>query len=127
MEQAQAELGVDIAYLESDDATDYAPNIQAFLDEGCDLIITVGFNLAADTAAAACANPTQLFAILDEGPAYYPGSAWADGEGNALCDFSNVRAVGSRRMKRPSWPGTWRPASPRPASWPPSAASPTRR
>jgi len=94
MEQAQAELGVDVAYLESDDATDYAPNIQAFLDEGCDLIITVGFNLAADTAAAACANPTQLFAILDEGPAYYPGSAWADGEGNALCDFSNVRGVG---------------------------------
>ena len=80
MQQAQAELGVDGRRTSSPTTpTDYAPNIQAFLDEGCDLIITVGFNLAADTAAAACANPTQLFAILDEGPAYYPGSAWADG------------------------------------------------
>ena len=39
-------------------------------------------------------QPDQLFAILDEGPAYYPGSAWADGDGNPLCDFSNVRGVG---------------------------------
>jgi len=92
-QQAEEELGVEIAYLESDDATDYAPNIQSFIDEGCDLIVTVGFNLAADTATSACANPEQLYAILDEGPAFYPGSAWADADGNALCEFTNVRGV----------------------------------
>jgi basic membrane protein A len=91
--QAKDELGVDIAYLESDDATDYAPNIQSFMDQGCELIVTVGFNLAADTAQYACDNPDQLFAILDEGPAFYPGSAWADADGNPLCEFTNVRGV----------------------------------
>src|SRR3989304_7557002 len=29
-------------YLESQAETDYGPNIQSWLDEGCDLIITVG-------------------------------------------------------------------------------------
>jgi len=93
-QQAEDELGVEIAYLESDDATDYAPNIQSFMDQDCELIVTVGYNLAADTAAAACANPEQLFAILDETPAaIFPGSAWADADGNALCEFTNVRGV----------------------------------
>jgi basic membrane protein A len=92
-QQAEDELGVEIAYLESDDATDYAPNIQSFMDQGCKLIVTVGFNLAADTAQYACNNPEQLFAILDEGPAFYPGSAWADADGNALCEFTNVRGI----------------------------------
>ena len=92
-EQAADQLDVEIAYLESDDATDYAPNIQSFIDGGCDLIVTVGFNLAADTAASACANPEQLYAILDEAPAFYPGSAWADADGNPLCEFTNVRGV----------------------------------
>lgn len=93
-QQAADQFGVDIKYLESDDATDYAPNIQSFLDEGCELIVTVGFNLAADTAVKACANPDQLFAILDQTPAdIYPGSAWADADGNPLCDFANVRGI----------------------------------
>ena len=65
MEQAQAELGADIEFLESQDATDYRPNIDAFIQQGCDVIITVGFLLADDTAAAAADNPDQLFAIID--------------------------------------------------------------
>jgi basic membrane protein A len=93
LQQAEEELGVEITYLESGDSADYAPNIQSFIDEGCDLIVTNGGALAADTAAAACAHPEQLFAILDDQPAFYPGSAWADGDGNPLCDFTNVRGV----------------------------------
>ena len=30
-------------YLESQQQTDYERNIQAFIEEGCDLIVTVGF------------------------------------------------------------------------------------
>jgi putative multiple sugar transport system substrate-binding protein len=37
-------------FLESQQQTDYAVNINAFLEEGCDLIVTVGFLLGADTA-----------------------------------------------------------------------------
>ncbi|MGH8949881.1 MAG: BMP family lipoprotein [Acidimicrobiia bacterium] len=55
----------DSKFLESQAPTDYAPNIQSFVDEGCDLIIAAGFLLAADITAAAEANPDQLFQIID--------------------------------------------------------------
>jgi basic membrane protein A len=63
--QAQQELGITGKYLESQTQDDYAPNIQAFVDQGCDLIVTVGFLLGDATAAAAQANPDQKFAIVD--------------------------------------------------------------
>jgi len=65
MEQAEAEIGAETAFLESQDATDYRPNIDAFIAQGCDVIITVGFLLADDTAAAAKDNPDQPFGIID--------------------------------------------------------------
>lgn len=65
LERAETELGVEIAFLESQQQTDYEPNINAFLDRGCDIIITVGFLLGDATAAAAEANPDQSFAIVD--------------------------------------------------------------
>ena len=52
-------------YLESQAETDYGPNIQSWLDEGCDLIITVGFLLGTATQEAAEANPDQAFEIID--------------------------------------------------------------
>jgi basic membrane protein A len=52
-------------YLESQAETDYAPNIQSWLDAGCDLIITVGFLLGTATQEAAEANPDQAFEIID--------------------------------------------------------------
>ncbi|TVR20955.1 MAG: BMP family ABC transporter substrate-binding protein [Nitriliruptor sp.] len=67
LQQAEAELGVDIAVLESNSEADFEPNIQAFVDQDCDLIVTVGFLLGETTQAAADANPDQLFAIVDEG------------------------------------------------------------
>jgi basic membrane protein A len=62
---AMAQFGVDGKFLESKDASDYAKNLQAFLDEKCDLIITVGFALADDTKASAIANPDQKYSIVD--------------------------------------------------------------
>lgn len=65
VEQAEADLGVEGAFLESQEQADYETNIQAFIDQGCDLIITVGFLLGDATAAAAEANPEQEFGIID--------------------------------------------------------------
>lgn len=65
LQRAETELGVEIAFLESQDQTDYEPNIQAFVDRGCDIIVTVGFLLGDATKAAADANPDQKFAIVD--------------------------------------------------------------
>ncbi|MFP4311122.1 MAG: BMP family protein [Nitriliruptoraceae bacterium] len=66
MQRAEEELGVEIAVLESTSESDFEPNIQAFVDQECDLIVTVGFLLGEATTAAAEANPDQLFAIVDE-------------------------------------------------------------
>lgn len=65
VEQAVADLGVDGKFLESNQQSDYAKNIQQFLDEDTDLIVTVGFLLGVDTAVAAKANPDTSFAIVD--------------------------------------------------------------
>ena len=65
VEQAQDELGAEGKYLESQQQTDYEVNINAFIEEGCDLIVTVGFLLGDATAVAAEANSEQLFAIVD--------------------------------------------------------------
>lgn len=63
--QAETELGVATDLLESTTEADYAPNLQSFIDKGCNVIITVGFLLADATKAAAEANPDVAFAIVD--------------------------------------------------------------
>lgn len=64
-EKAKADLGAEVKYLESQQQTDYEKNINAFIEEGCDLIIPVGFLLSDSTKAAAEANKDQKFAIVD--------------------------------------------------------------
>ncbi len=65
VQDAIAQLGIEGQYLESQEQADYETNINAFLEQGCDLIITVGFLLGDATKAAAEANPDQQFAIID--------------------------------------------------------------
>jgi basic membrane protein A and related proteins len=60
-----AALGYDTAYSEAQGATDYAANIQRLIDEGCQTIITVGFNQAQATVDATLANPDIAFAQVD--------------------------------------------------------------
>lgn len=65
VQDAQAQLGIEASVLESQAETDYMTNIQSFIDQGCDIIITVGFLLGDATAEAANANPDQKFSIVD--------------------------------------------------------------
>ncbi len=62
---AAAAFGIEAAVLESQAETDYAPNIQSFVDQGCNIIITVGFLLGDATMEAANANPDLPFSIVD--------------------------------------------------------------
>jgi basic membrane protein A and related proteins len=62
---AEEELGITGTYIESQEVADYEKNLNAFIEEGCDLIITVGFLIGDATAAAAEANPDQKFSIVD--------------------------------------------------------------
>ena len=56
----------EVNYLESKTDADYQTNINTFIDEKYDLIISVGYMLADATRAAAEANPDQKFAIIDD-------------------------------------------------------------
>jgi len=65
IQDAIDQLGVQGKYLESQQQTDYEKNINAFIEEGCDLIVTVGFLLGDATKSAAEKNPAQKFSIVD--------------------------------------------------------------
>jgi basic membrane protein A len=47
--------------------SDYAQNIQTFIDQDFDVIVTVGFLIGTDTAKAAKANPDVKFIGVDQG------------------------------------------------------------
>src|SRR4051812_17159973 len=58
--------GEDYKYIETKDAKDYADNIQQFVDNGFNVIITVGFALGDATVKAAAANPKIDFIGVDQ-------------------------------------------------------------
>ncbi len=66
LQQAEAEFGVEAEAIVSTGETDLAPNVQQAVDSGCELIVTVGFELADATLAQAGNNPDLAFAIVDE-------------------------------------------------------------
>ncbi len=66
LQKAKDELGVEVSYLESSTDSDYASNIETFIDEDYNLIICVGYMLADATRTAATANPDVKFAIIDD-------------------------------------------------------------
>jgi basic membrane protein A len=50
----------------TEDPADYQPNMQTFIDQGYEIIVTYGFALGNDTAIAAKANPEIQFIGLDQ-------------------------------------------------------------
>ncbi len=50
----------------TEDPADYQNNIQTFIDQGYQIIVTYGFALGSDTAVAAKANPDVSFIGLDQ-------------------------------------------------------------
>jgi basic membrane protein A and related proteins len=64
LEDAAAE-GYTTYFSEAQGATDYAANIQRLIDQGCQSIVTVGFNQAQATIDAVKANPDIAFAQVD--------------------------------------------------------------
>ena len=66
LDDAAAALGVKANAVESQAETDYASNLNNLVDQGCNIIVTVGFLLPDATKAAAEANPDVDFAIIDD-------------------------------------------------------------
>ncbi|GAB7192340.1 BMP family ABC transporter substrate-binding protein [Kineococcus sp. NUM-3379] len=66
MEAAKAQNpAVEISYVPSADDTQYTPNLQAQVQQGCDTIIGVGGLMADSVKEVATANPEQSFAEID--------------------------------------------------------------
>jgi basic membrane protein A len=66
LQQAKDKFDIDVNALVSTTETDLAPNVAEAVGSGCQLIVTVGFELADATLEEANANPDLRFAIVDE-------------------------------------------------------------
>lgn len=69
VQAAAASLGLpesDVRFVETMAATDYADNIQQFIDAEYDVVVTVGFALGAATIQAANENPDIYFIGVDQ-------------------------------------------------------------
>ena len=64
--QAADELGVELKAVESNSENDFGPNLESLVGEGCDVIVTVGFALAAATKESAAANPDIEYVLIDD-------------------------------------------------------------
>ena len=58
--------GATANYIETEESKDYANNIQLFLDDGVNVVVTVGFGLGEATIEAAKANPDVMFIGVDQ-------------------------------------------------------------
>lgn len=103
MVEAADELGVEMKDVQSDTEDDYAPNITSLVDQGCNLIATIGFALADATGAAAEENPDVNFIMLDDNsidaenvkPIIYDTAEAAFLAGYAAADYSKTGVVGT--------------------------------
>ena len=71
------EYDLEYSFIETQAETDYEANIQTCIEEGFEVVVTVGFLIADDTFAAAEANPDVYFLGVDQfvidGPTNYVG------------------------------------------------------
>jgi basic membrane protein A len=63
--RAQTDLGIEPQFIQSDEATQYIPNLTEFASQGYDLIIAAGWAIGADMAKVAMDYPDLKFSIVD--------------------------------------------------------------
>jgi len=82
--RATDELGSEMKQAESNAETEYGPNIDNMVSEGCDAIVAVGFALSQATVDAATANPDTDFILVDDA---------ADNDFDGERDAENVKPL----------------------------------
>lgn len=65
VQRAVDELGIEAQFIQSDEATQYEPNLTEFASQGYDLVIASGFFLGGDLAKVAAEYPDISFSIVD--------------------------------------------------------------
>jgi len=103
LDEAAKALDVKPNAVQSDAETDFAPNLTNLVNQGCSIIVTVGFLLADATKAAAEENPDVDFAIIDDAsidaenvkPLTFNTSEAAFLAGYAAASYSKTGTVGT--------------------------------
>jgi basic membrane protein A len=65
IQRAVADYGIEAQFIQSDEATQYEPNLTEFASQGYDLVIASGFFLGGDLAKVAAQYPDINFSIVD--------------------------------------------------------------
>ena len=86
---AKASSNVTVKYLQSTTQADYVPNINTFISQKCNIIVTVGF-LMGDARRPAARPPSQKFAI--------------DSATQPLTNVSTLVQHGAGRLPAATWP-----------------------
>ncbi|MFM6974282.1 MAG: BMP family ABC transporter substrate-binding protein, partial [Agromyces sp.] len=84
LQAAATELGATAVTVESNSDADFKPNLQSLVDQGCDLIVAVGFALSAATVESALANPDINYVLIDDA---------ADNDFNGEKDAPNIQPL----------------------------------
>jgi basic membrane protein A len=84
---AARQASLPFAHIVTSSDEDYLPYINNFIDEGCGLILTVGFLMRDATAIAAIDNPDVRFAIIDA--EYFPGEVFGSDEYSCPADVES--------------------------------------
>lgn len=84
MEEAAGELGVEYKNVESNSETDFAPNLESLVSQGCNAIVSVGFALSAATVESALANEGIDYILVDDA---------ADNDFDGTTDADNVKPL----------------------------------
>ncbi|MDA9116811.1 BMP family ABC transporter substrate-binding protein [Pontimonas sp.] len=102
LQLAKSELGVEVAAAESATAENFTPNLQSMVDEGCDVIFSVGFALYEATNIMAEANPMVSFVSIDGGsdqpnvkPVFYDMTQSGYLSGYLAAAYSTTKVVGT--------------------------------
>ncbi|HLP23554.1 MAG TPA: BMP family ABC transporter substrate-binding protein [Microbacteriaceae bacterium] len=84
LQKASSALGATPITVESNAETDFGPNLQSLADQGCELIVSVGFALSAPTVEAALKNPGINYVLIDDA---------ADNDYNGETDAPNIEPL----------------------------------
>jgi basic membrane protein A len=82
--RAADELGIEFRQAESGGEADFGPNLDNMVNEGCTLIVSVGFALSAATVASALDNPDIDYLLVDDA---------ADNDFDGTTDAPNIKPL----------------------------------
>ncbi|WP_373308413.1 BMP family lipoprotein [Cellulomonas marina] len=82
--EATDELGAAFSEVQSDSETDFQPNLESLVGEGCNAIVSVGFALSAATVESATANPDIDYILVDDA---------ADNDFDGTKDADNIKPL----------------------------------